>query len=312
MSSTNHFCKVCTAWVNGNVGNIKRHELSDFHKANVQKQVKLANEKSKIDKIEFNRVSKELESINAAAQTSSLTIPQRSGVSVSSSLSDVPVGWVSLTDPTSGKVYLFNKSSGETRWVNQTAVHESEQPTRPERVMHSVDRPPQSQSDAGVPAWDKVVPFAPPSRPITSSPPPRAVSAAPPPRPATSAPPPRPQTGAQGAPPRPHITQPKSVEVLKNLMMSEEEASRHDPSKKGQTSTGFGDWEEVIQEEPEDSVVPDEEEPNEEIALFQKREHINTSFRGVKREALEEGADEPLFSARQIKKSSRTRRTSDD
>jgi len=312
MSSTNHFCKVCSVWVNGNIGNITRHELSDFHKGNVQKQIKLANEKSKMDKVESSRVSKELDAINHAVRDSTTLDCSSTGTNATSA---TPPGWVSLTDPKSGKVYLFNKSTGETRWLADTAIKEPQTTTTNPKSQSPSSFPLRSDVSPTVPPVQKTTPVVPAPRPVTSVPPPRPVSTAPPPRPTTGVPPPRPQTAKQGPPPRPQgnsVQPPKSVEILKTVMMSEEEASHHDPSKKGASSTGFGDWEEVPPMESVVAEITEDERHLEGIVLFEKAENDSTNFRLVKREAPGDGDDEPLFTTRQIKKSSRRRRSADD
>ena len=308
MSSTNHFCNVCSVWIAGNIGSIKRHELSDFHKMNVQRKVKLANDKSKHDKQEASRVRKELEAITVAATTAMSNPPINSHSLSSSKATAVPVGWVTLVDPKSGKQYLFNRSTGETRWVETSPPADQPKPlVQPLAVRCTIN----------VPSKEKEVQGPVPS---TTAPPPRPMSSAPPPRPVVSsngAPPPRPQSAKPKTTTNP--TKPQSVEILKSVMMSATEASLNDPSKRIETGTGFGDWEDVVISdrviESSDSVP---ETTESDIVLFQKRKEMTPNFQKlvVKREAPDEdtGQDEEsgLFASRKIKKSSRNRSSLDD
>ena len=317
MSASNHFCNVCAVWVNGNIGNVKRHEQSDFHKANVQLKVKKANEKSKSDKAEAVRVNKELDAINRAA-AASMSINGRD-LSQPAMSASIQTGWITVRDPHSGKEYLFDKVSGETRWIHaDEPIEKSEKPPHKQvrdRPLITQDIPPET----GRQAVSSSVTTAPPPRPTTSAPPPRPVNSAPPPRPVTAsntAPPPRPQTGTRGPPPRPS-TLPESVKILKSVMMSSEEAARNDPgnttNRGSSTSTGFGEWEEVAARESNEPLSAEPAQIDHETTLFQKQEKLCFSFKSVKRETPDdEDADEPLFATRQIKKSSRTRHRTDD
>lgn len=316
MSSTNHFCNVCSVWIAGNIGSIKRHELSDFHKMNVQRKVKLANDKSKHDKQEASRVRKELEAITVAATTAMSNPPINSHSLSSSKATAVPVGWVTLVEPKSGKQYLFNKSTGETRWVETSpAAVELKPLVRPLADLSIIDVPSKDKEVQGpVPSTT-----APPPRPMSSAPPPRPISSTPPPRPVVSsngAPPPRPQSANPKTTTNP--TKPQSVEILKSVMMSATEASLNDPSKRIETGTGFGDWEDVVISdrviESADSV-PETTEPD--ILDFQKRKEMAPNFQKLvlKREAPDEDTgqdEESLFASRKIKKSSRNRSSLDD
>ena len=311
MSASNHFCNVCAVWVYGNVGNVKRHEASDFHKTNVQSKVKVANEKSKSDKAEAMRVNKEIDAINRAASASMSSDPSINGNS------QIPPGWISLRDPQTGRGYLFNKSSGETRWIHATEPTKKQDSFSEDSIKPPTTKPHVLSTVSDIKAVPSSVTTEPPPRPISSNPPPRPVNTAPTPRPVssgTTAPPPRPKTTSHVPPPRPPAV-PESVSILNHVMMSSKEAARYDPSNMTNgslTSTGFGEWEEVSPRAPQETTLPEPDQTTHEAVVFSKQEKLSFSFGNVKREAPDDDGDEPLFATRQIKKSSRTRPRADD
>ena len=226
-----HFCKTCNIWISNHPSNIAKHEISDFHKASVNRKIREADEGKKKDLKDEKDVLKQLERINKAAEAAM----SRDGIAIGSSRSAHPLQndlevtrhkpqkeceWFACRTE-DGKLYYANRVTSVTQWEKPVELGGVVRPPNPE---------PASTTAAG------------PTSTTPSAAPPRPVSAAPPPRPKVAIP-----KRPTQAPTKPA----GNAALLTSLLVEEPEGPRTDPS------TGFGEWESVpVPTEPEVPTQP--------------------------------------------------------
>ena len=220
-----YFCKTCNIWISNHPSNIAKHEISDLHKASVNRKIREADEGKKKDLKDEKDVLKQLERINKAAEAAM----SRDGIAIGSSRSAHPLhndlevthhkpqkecDWFACRTE-EGKLYYANRVTCVTQWDKPVELGGGVRPPNPE---------PASTTAAGT----------------------ASIQAAAPPRPVSAAPPPRPKAAVPKRPTQAPTKPAGNAALLTSLLVEETEAPRTDPS------TGFGEWESVpMPTEPE-------------------------------------------------------------
>ena len=119
-STKKHLCPICKYWVPDNPGSRKRHDLSDSHKARVAQRVQQSITEEREAKRKKIETSQLMDKINDAATASVERDSKLFRPSSNHPLQSNESRWLSLQSE-SGEAYLFNPTSGETKWADESS-----------------------------------------------------------------------------------------------------------------------------------------------------------------------------------------------